>query len=199
MKVLQIINKIQGELSKTGIAKNSKNQQQGYSFRGIDEIYNNLAPLFADKGLVIVPHYYDWKQEERTTRNGGILLYTKVCGRYEIFSSEDGSKIEADLVGEAMDSADKSTNKAMSAAYKYLCLQLFSIPIAGDNDPDETTHNMRPQMVTSEQLDELGRLGTDFPKMMEFFKIESPNDLTYKQAKELITKKIEKLEPVNRQ
>jgi hypothetical protein len=35
-----------------------------------------------------------------------------------------------------MDSADKATNKAMSAAYKYACLQTFCIPTEGDNDAD---------------------------------------------------------------
>ena len=48
--------------------------------------------------------------------------------------------------GEAMDSADKSTNKAMSAAYKYMCLQVFCIPTEGDNDADGTTPDMiKPQ------------------------------------------------------
>jgi hypothetical protein len=39
-----------------------------------------------------------------------------------------------------MDSGDKATNKAMSAAFKYACLQAFCIPTEGDNDADATTH-----------------------------------------------------------
>src|SRR5690606_19364534 len=46
--------------------------------------------------------------------------------------------------GEAMDSADKATNKAMSAAYKYAAFQTFCIPTEGDNDADATTHEVAP-------------------------------------------------------
>jgi hypothetical protein len=48
------------------------------------------------------------------------------------------------MYGEAMDSGDKATNKAMSAAYKYACMQAFSIPTEGDNDADAHTHEVKP-------------------------------------------------------
>jgi hypothetical protein len=44
--------------------------------------------------------------------------------------------------GEAMDSADKATNKAMSAAFKYVVMQTFCIPTEGDNDADATSHEV---------------------------------------------------------
>lgn len=47
--------------------------------------------------------------------------------------------------GEAMDSADKATNKAMSAAYKYAALMAFAIPTEGDNDADATTYEVAPR------------------------------------------------------
>ena len=40
-----------------------------------------------------------------------------------------------------MDSGDKATNKAMSAAYKYMALQVFCIPTVGD-DADSVTHEI---------------------------------------------------------
>ena len=46
------------------------------------------------------------------------------------------------MYGEAMDSADKATNKAMSAAYKYLCMQVFCIPTEGMEDADSQTHEV---------------------------------------------------------
>lgn len=42
-----------------------------------------------------------------------------------------------------MDSADKSSNKAMSAAYKYAAFQAFAIPTEGDNDADAHTHELK--------------------------------------------------------
>jgi hypothetical protein len=44
-----------------------------------------------------------------------------------------------------MDSGDKATNKAMSAAYKYAALQTFCIPTEGDNDADAVTHVVVPK------------------------------------------------------
>lgn len=43
-----------------------------------------------------------------------------------------------------MDSGDKATNKAMSAAFKYACMQAFCIPTEGDNDADSKTHEVLP-------------------------------------------------------
>lgn len=139
LEVFKAINKITEELAKTGIEKNRKNQQQGYAFRGIDDIYNTLASLLASTGLCIIPEVLERSQTERETQKGGVLFYTTVKVKYTLVSSKDGSQFVATTFGEAMDSADKSTNKAMSAAYKYLCLQVFCIPTEGDNDADATT------------------------------------------------------------
>jgi hypothetical protein len=51
-----------------------------------------------------------------------------VRGEYDFISAEDGSKVTACTYGEGMDTSDKSTNKAMSAALKYAIIQAFSIP-----------------------------------------------------------------------
>jgi len=49
-----------------------------------------------------------------------------------------------------MDSGDKATNKAMSAAYKYALMQTFAIPTEGDNDADATTHEVAPRTTAQE-------------------------------------------------
>lgn len=134
---------IQAALAKQGIAKARKNQQQGYAFRGIDDVYIALAPLLAEHGLCIVPCVKSRTCTERQTQRGGALFYTVVEVEYKIIAVADGSTVTACIFGEAMDSGDKSTNKALSAAYKYLCLQLFCIPTEGDNDADGTTHDVR--------------------------------------------------------
>lgn len=143
------------ELAKEGISKNRKNVQQGYNFRGVDDIYNSLATLLSKNGIVIRPFVVDRQCVERQTQKGGVLYYTTVTVDYTV--SCEGQEIVCRLYGEAMDSADKSTNKAMSAAYKYLCLQLFCIPTEGDNDADLTSHEVAPsrapiQKITQEQI-----------------------------------------------
>jgi hypothetical protein len=49
-----------------------------------------------------------------------------------------------------MDSGDKGTNKAMSAAYKYAAFQAFSIPTEADNDADGHTHHVVGQAESYE-------------------------------------------------
>lgn len=141
-KVYQAINAVQAELASLGITKSRHNQQQGYQFRGIDEVYNTLAPLLAKHKLLIIPNVLSRELTERTTKRGDALFSVVVYTKFTFISAEDGSTVEAATYGEAMDTADKATNKAMSAAYKYVCLQAFSIPTEGDNDADATTHDV---------------------------------------------------------
>lgn len=145
MEVYKAINAVQADLAAVGISKSRQNKQQGYAFRGIDEIYNVLAPLLAKHCLVILPRVLTRECVERKSQAGGALFNVNVHTEFDFVSSKDGSKHTASTRGEAMDSADKATNKAMSAAYKYLCLQAFCIPTEGDNDADATTHEVAPE------------------------------------------------------
>jgi hypothetical protein len=138
--VYQLIASVSAEIAQDGISKSRKNQQQGYSFRGIDDVYNALAPVMARHGLVILPRILSRELTERSSSKGGVLFSVVVEAEFDFVSSHDGSKHTVKTYGEAMDSADKATNKAMSAAYKYAAFQTFCIPTEGDNDADAVTH-----------------------------------------------------------
>lgn len=148
MKVYQAINAVQADLARDGITKVRRNQQQGYNFRGIDDVYNALAPLLAKHKLCILPRILSREVVERQTMKGNALFYVTVEAEFDFVASEDGSKHVVRTYGEAMDSADKATNKAMSAAYKYAAFQAFAIPTEGDNDADGTTHDSKPAAIT---------------------------------------------------
>lgn len=142
MSVYKLINAVQAELATVGITKANRNQQQGYNFRGIDDVYNALSPLLAKHGLCILPRCLSRTVLERETKNGGNLFYVTVEAEFDFVCAEDGSKHTVKTYGEAMDSGDKATNKAMSAAYKYAAMQAFAIPTEGDNDADAHTHDV---------------------------------------------------------
>lgn len=143
MKVYLAISTVAAKLAHEGISKDRKNEQQGYKFRGIDDVYNALAPYLAEAKLCILPNVLDREVVERTNAKGTALFYVTVKVRFDFVSAEDGSKHEVVTYGEAMDSGDKATNKAMSAAFKYACMQAFCIPTEGDNDADATTHEVK--------------------------------------------------------
>lgn len=141
MQVYKAINAVQKELSTVGITKDRRNMQgSGYNFRGIDDVYNTIAPLLAKHGLCILPRVLARECVERVSQKGGALFYITVEVEFDFVSAEDGSKHTVKTFGEAMDSGDKATNKAMSAAYKYAAFQAFSIPTEADNDADAHTH-----------------------------------------------------------
>jgi len=158
MKVYKAINEIQTQIAKTGIAKDRKNAQQGYQFRGIDDVYNAISPLLGQYGLCILPRMLSRESCERQTKSGHGLFYVTVEAEFDFVSSEDGSKHTVRTYGEAMDSADKATNKAMSAAYKYAIIQAFAIPTEGDNDADQITHEVSVKMLTNNEIENIKAL-----------------------------------------
>jgi predicted urease superfamily metal-dependent hydrolase len=196
--VYQCIAAVQAALAKTGISKSRRNQQQGYDFRGIDEVYDALAPLLAQNGLCILPRIVGREVTERHTKNGGALFNVVVEAEFDFIAAGDGSKHTVRTYGEAMDSADKATNKAMSAAYKYAALMAFAIPTEGDNDADATTHEVVAAMPDAEwtklvQLIEAS--GADRGAMIKHFGIDSLRNLNqgqYAEAIEMLEKKLAK-------
>ena len=144
MKVYQAIGAVSAAMSRDGISKARNNSAQGYKFRGIDDVLNALSSALVDAGLVILPRCTERVVAERETAKGGAIF--NVCCRveFDLVSTEDGSKHTVCTFGEAMDSADKATNKAMSAAYKYLALLVFCIPTEAspDTDADFSTHEV---------------------------------------------------------
>jgi len=128
----------------TAIGKDSRNQAQGFSFRGIDAVYNELHSLLAKHGVVCLPEAGTPVTEERTNKNGTILRFVQLPMRYN-FIAEDGSTITCSVIGEGMDSGDKATNKAMAIAHKYALLQTFLIPTEEQKDPDYETHEVKPK------------------------------------------------------
>lgn len=145
MKVYAAINKVAAQMAKDGIGKSRTNQQQGFKFRGIDETLNALAPVLSEHGLVVLPRMLTRTITERESRNGGVLFSVVVEAEFDFVAAEDGSKHTVRTFGEAMDSGDKATNKAMSIAYKYAAFLAFCIPVEGmGEDADQTKHDVAP-------------------------------------------------------
>lgn len=120
------------------VEKGQRNKQQGFMYRGIDDVMKALQPLLVKNKIFIVPEVLEKTREERKARSGGNLISTIMRVKYT-FYADDGSSVSATVVGEGMDSGDKSANKAMSVALKYAILQVFCIPTEENDDPDADT------------------------------------------------------------
>ncbi|EOI3576233.1 single-stranded DNA-binding protein [Cronobacter turicensis] len=143
--VYQAISAVAKEMATTGISKDRTNTQQNFKFRGIDQVYNALAPALVNHGLLILPRITERTVTERTTPKGTVLFYVVVKAEFDFVSTKDGSVHTVVTYGEAMDSGDKATNKAMSIAYKYAAFQAFCIPTEETAiDADAEIHHIQP-------------------------------------------------------
>lgn len=136
MNIYGAINAIMAEVGAVG--KDKKNAQQGFMYRGIDDVMNALQPALVKHGVFVSPEILESTREERVSKQGSNLIYS-VCKIKYTFFATDGTSVSATVIGEGMDSGDKATNKAMSIAFKYACFQVFCIPTEEMKDPDSET------------------------------------------------------------
>lgn len=198
--IYESIAAVMGEIGAVG--KKSKNQQQGFMFRGIDAVMNAINPALVKNKVFIVPEILEQAREERTSSKGGTLIYS-VCKIRYTFYAEDGSSVSAVVIGEGMDSGDKATNKAMSIAFKYACFQVFCIPTEEMADPDAECHEVKAKneqkapeqkvlKATPKQIELLKKyVPTEEgqKKMLEYVKCERIEDIPAAVASQIITQK----------
>lgn len=114
------------------VSKDQKNTAQGFKFRGIDQFVNALYPALTKHGVFMAPRCTNYTQELKEVVRGsgkaGVDKHVSMLIEYD-FYAEDGSKVTVGPIpAEGLDSGDKATNKALSAALKYALIQTFSIP-----------------------------------------------------------------------
>ncbi|MEH0470852.1 ERF family protein [Streptomyces sp. B21-097] len=120
------------------VGKDRRNEQQNYAFRGIDDVMSAMAGPMRAHGVFILPTIADHQQQR-----DGKMTRTLITMRYRIYGPA-GDCLIADVPGEAFDYADKATNKAQSAALKYLMFTLFMLPVDGRSIDDGDRHHPEP-------------------------------------------------------
>lgn len=143
MNIFESINVAMNEIGAVG--KDSKNTTQGFMFRGIDAVMNAINPAIRKAKIFISPEVLEQTREERLNSKGTTLIYSIIKVRYT-FYAEDGTSVQAVVIGEGMDTGDKATNKAMSIAFKYACFQVFCIPTEEMVDPDIECHEVKKKV-----------------------------------------------------
>lgn len=184
----KIYSAIIGVMADVGaVGKDHKNAQQGFMYRGIDQIYNALQPAMIKNGVFVTPDILQEDREERTNAKGTVIFSCRLKMRFKFFAT-DGSFVEAVTIGEAIDTGDKATNKAMSIAYKYACFQVFCIPTEEMKDPDAECHEVAPQQPEQQPLvddtkikvlkQRMAAKGVNDQQILERYKVGSLAELT---------------------
>lgn len=172
---------IAGVINDIGVVSKDKvNKQQGFKYRSVDDVYSVLNPALAKNKVFILPEIMEEHREIGTSKSGGRVVSVILKMKYTVYA-EDGSHIETILKGEAMDTGDKAINKAMAIAYKYLCFQLFCIPVEDMVDPDAEIHDMGGKK-TQEKNTGKGRVPTSAEKKKEAAKTQPVSDKSEQQG-----------------
>jgi len=124
------------------VKKQDRNEVQRFMFRGVDAVVNAVYPALVAHGVTVPPNVrsYDYGtvevgQGDRRKPMG----HARVVVEYTFTSAEDGSSVTTSAAGEAMDSGDKATPKAMSVALRTALLQSLMLP-TDDPEPDATSY-----------------------------------------------------------
>lgn len=133
------------------IGKNATNTAQGFKFRGIDSFINALYPALVKHGVFMTPHVLSRTEliKDVTRNNGkpGVDKHVALEVQYTFYAEDGSSVLVGPIASEGLDTGDKATNKALSAALKYALIQTFCIPTEDMTDGDSES----PEMVTQPQ------------------------------------------------
>lgn len=137
----------------TSITKDGHNPQGDFAFRGIDQVMNAAGPIERELGLLVLPQLVSEATEQVEYGAKRTLAFrTRVQVAYT-WLGEDGTTLPVGpFPGEAMDSGDKGTAKAMSVALRTMYLQVLTVP-TGETDPDASTYELsRPESETTDPV-----------------------------------------------
>ena len=170
IKVISIAQSLNEVMKEVGaVKKNDRNASQGFNFRGIDAVVNAVSPALQKHGVIVVPSVEDYEYASvEIGKNRTVMGHVKVKVTYT-FIGAGGDSIKATVVGEAMDSGDKATAKAMSVAFRTALLQTLSLP-TDEPDPDSQSYERSERVVVDTQqvakaiseakdLDSLAKIG----------------------------------------
>lgn len=152
MKIHEALAAVMADVKAVG--KHDRNQQQGFSFRGIDGTLNAVGPVLRKHGVIVAPEVLNVERGDVLVgRNNTRMGHVVVTVRYRWIGPE-GDHIDSVTIGEAMDSGDKAASKAMSVAFRTAMLQTLALP-TDEPDPDLDVYEraeVSPADVARERL-----------------------------------------------
>lgn len=105
-----------------------------FNFRGVDTVVNVFGPVTLKHGINIMSSTVEATYGEKTTAKGSKMRECSVLVTWTIMGPM-GDTLTLQTMGEALDTADKSTTKAQSVALRTLLLS-FGLTPTHDTDPD---------------------------------------------------------------
>lgn len=124
------------------INKTGNNKDDNYKFKSNEDVYFQLQPLFKAEGIIIIPEVLE-SSETIIDTNKGRAFKARLKVKWT-FVAQDASSFDCVMIGEALDTSDKASNKAMTASLKYLLIYMFLIPAQYMPDADSNSIKITP-------------------------------------------------------
>ena len=185
MNIYEKLMKVQQELK---APKRKWNSFGKYNYRSCEDILDAVKPLLEKNKLTLT--LTDTIVPASETR-----FYVKATAKLIDIESEEISIIEntafarEDAEKKGMDGS-QITGTASSYARKYALNGLFLIDDTKDADTDEYhEQNNQVKLITKAQIKKLGELVDDIPAMLNYYKIDKIENMSYEDAKKTIERK----------
>lgn len=127
-----------------------------YAFRGVDRVVNAVGPALRRHGVLVLPtRILEVEYRESRTTNNKIMQDIAVRVQWTIVGPAGDALPPVESAGQATDTSDKGTAKAVSVAQRVLFLTALHIPT---QDPDiDRGHERgeRPGPTPAEYRDEI--------------------------------------------
>lgn len=180
MGIYEKLSKVQEELK---APKGQYNSFGKYKYRSCEDILEAVKPLLIKNKLSM--------QISDELMQIGERYYVKATAT--LLDLEDNSTMSntayarEDLEKKGMDGS-QITGTASSYARKYALNGLYLIDDTKDADTDEY-HNQNEKKITKAQIKKIGELVEDIPAMLNYYKIEKIEDMSYETAEQVIERK----------
>lgn len=151
------------------VAKGDQRSDNGgrYAFRGIDRLLNAVGPALRKHGVAIVQESIAPTYDVVMTGGGKPMQRCVAIVTYRVYGPA-GDSFPMSSAGEAFDSGDKATPKALSVALRTLYINSLAIPTDGQYDPERGPQAERavpPPPTAQELADEIQSPKISIPRL----------------------------------
>ena len=190
MNIYEKLMKVQQELK---APKGQYNSFGKYKYRSCEDILEAVKPLLEKNKLTltltdtIVPASENRFYVKATAKLIDIEMADVEGNETRIIENTAFAREDAEKKG--MDGS-QITGTASSYARKYALNGLFLIDDTKDADTDEYhEQNNQVKLITKAQIKKLGELVDDIPAMLNYYKIDKIENMSYEDAKKTIERK----------
>lgn len=137
-----------------------------YNFRGVDRVVNAVGPAVRRHGVLVLPTKIVSKEYGETrTSKGTVMQECKVTVQWTVMGPKGDQLPPLESAGEATDTQDKSTSKAISVAQRVLFLSALQIPTQEPDADRGHERGERPVPKAADYRDEIVHPATSLGRL----------------------------------